>query len=114
MNREKFANKQRGKSPQPLEGSRFVTRQLCRLAASGSRERLLVMQFYRPGLQWSPSEPSRWGKNVTLGNSREPPVCPEGFRWLPADRTAALSRGRGTGSPPRVGVGYAVFVRRAN
>ena len=31
-----------------LEGSRFVARQLYRLAAGGSRERLDVRQFYRP------------------------------------------------------------------
>jgi hypothetical protein len=34
--------------PQGLEGSRFVTWQLYRLAVGGSRERLEARQFYGP------------------------------------------------------------------
>jgi hypothetical protein len=49
MNREKLANTRSGKSSQRLEGSRFVIRQLCNEAASGSRERLVTVQLYRFG-----------------------------------------------------------------
>lgn len=46
MNAEKLANTLRGKSPRRLEGSRFAIRQLCNLAASGSRERLEIVQAF--------------------------------------------------------------------
>ena len=42
------------------EGSRFVTRQLYRLAASGSRERFLASQLYRQHRVDGPKENSAW------------------------------------------------------
>ena len=39
----------RQEEPQRLEGSRFVTSQLYRSAACGSRERCCGVQFYRVG-----------------------------------------------------------------
>ena len=39
------------------------------------------------------------GQSNTLGYSREPPVYPEGFRWLATDRAADLQ----SGSPPSAG-----------
>src|ERR1700722_5106953 len=100
MNTEMFTNAQLGRSPQRLEGSRFVVRQLCTLAASGSRERLLVVQFYRPTGHPSPSKQRRWEKPLRW-------VIP-GSRLLPSDRTATIQ----SGSPPSVGPGNAVFLRR--
>jgi hypothetical protein len=68
---------------QDLEGSRFVSRQLCRPSAteslrggsSGSRERPSGVQFL-----WEPSGPialgaEPLGESITLGYSREPPVA---------------------------------------
>ena len=101
MNGAKFKRTQRGKSAERLEGSRFAIRQLCNLAASGSRERLVVVRFYRSGARPSPSEQrpavkaSRWAV--------------PGSRLLPCDRTAELQ----SGSPPGFGRCGAVFLRRA-
>jgi hypothetical protein len=91
MNTEKLASTQLGRSPQRLEGSRFIIGQLCKLAASGSRERLLVVQFYRSRGHPSASEQSRWEKPLRW-------VIP-GSRLLPSDRTAVLQ----SGSPPSGG-----------
>jgi hypothetical protein len=56
---------------QRLEGSRFAEWQFCSLAASGSRERLLMMQLYRRcALIRLGAEPLC--KNIALGCPREP------------------------------------------
>jgi hypothetical protein len=55
-----------------LEGSRFVARQLYRLAASGSRERLEVRQFLWAVV--SPQQNRGDGQNLALSHSREPPA----------------------------------------
>src|ERR1700678_397554 len=101
MNRTKFTNTG-GKSAERLEGSRFVIRQLCNLAASGSRERLVVVQFYRPAVCPAPSKQRRLVKTSRW-------VVP-GSRLLPSDRTAALQ----SGSPPSVGACNTVFLRKTN
>jgi hypothetical protein len=44
---EEFANPQRTGAAHRLEGSRFSSRQLYNLAAGGSREWPMAMQFYR-------------------------------------------------------------------
>src|ERR1700739_3899071 len=91
MNTEKLANTLRRKSPQRLEGSRFVIRQLCKVTASGSRERLVFVQSYR-----SVAYPSRLELRRLVKASRwDVP----GSRLLPSDRTNALQ----SGSPPGVG-----------
>jgi prepilin-type N-terminal cleavage/methylation domain-containing protein len=74
-----------------LEGSRFFTRQLCQLTASGSRERPSERQFYRPRPHRSPWAQSRWVEVLRW-------AIP-GSRLLPSDRTAKLQ----SGSPPDVG-----------
>jgi hypothetical protein len=96
MNAETLANTLRRKSPQRLEGSRFAIRQLCNVAASGSRERLVVVQFYRSGVYPSFSRRNRWVKASRWDVPGSRLSNPEGFRWLPSNRTNALSRGRGT------------------
>lgn len=63
MNRKKLANTQRGKSSQRLEGSRFAILQLCNLAASGSRERLVIVQLCPSGMYPSPPEQRRLVKH---------------------------------------------------
>jgi hypothetical protein len=100
MNTEEFANPQRGNSAQRLEGSRFIIRQPCKLAAGGSRERLLVVQFYRLGVNRSSSKPSRWVKALRW--------AVRGSRLLPSDRTATLQ----SGSPPGLGLCNVVFLKR--
>jgi hypothetical protein len=62
MSREDFAYTQRAEAAERLEGSRFMTKQLCNLAASGSRERPLTAQVYRWGASRSPSEQGGWEK----------------------------------------------------
>jgi hypothetical protein len=62
MNTEDFANTQRAEAAARLQGSRFITGQLCNLAASGSRERPLIVQVYRQSAHRSPSEQGGWGK----------------------------------------------------
>jgi len=62
-----------------LEGSRFVTLQLYRLAAGGSRERLEVRQVYGP---LYPSNTDAMGKTLRW-------VIP-GSRLLATDRAAIL------------------------
>ncbi|MFZ0506026.1 MAG: hypothetical protein WAM44_20040, partial [Chthoniobacterales bacterium] len=52
----------RAPAAQRLEGSRFVSRQLCSLVAGGSRERLGVLQFYGWQENRSQAERSRWLK----------------------------------------------------
>src|ERR1700733_2567355 len=100
MNRTNFTNTRCGKSAERLEGSRCAIRQLSNLAASGSRERLVVGQFYRSAVHRSFSNQRRLVKTSRW-------VVP-GSRLLPSDRTAALQ----SGSPPSVGAGNAVFLRR--
>jgi hypothetical protein len=56
MNTENFANTQRAEAAARLEGSRFMTGQLCYLAASGSQERPLIVQVCRQSAHRSPSE----------------------------------------------------------
>jgi hypothetical protein len=41
----------------------------------------------------------RWTDANTLGSFQEPPVYPEGFRWLQNHRAASLE----SGSPPGLG-----------
>ena len=57
---EKFANAQRTEAALRLEGSRFKGRQLCNLAASGSRESPIAVQFYRSAC--IPSQQNCWVK----------------------------------------------------
>jgi prepilin-type N-terminal cleavage/methylation domain-containing protein len=76
---------------QRLEGSRFLTRQLCKLIAGGSRERSSERQFYRPRPNRSPCAQSR---RVEVLRWAIP-----GSRLPPSDRTAELQ----SGSPPGVG-----------
>jgi Tfp pilus assembly protein PilE len=78
---------------QRLEGSRFLTRQLCKLTAGGSRERPSARQFYGPRPNRSPWAQSRWVEVLRW-------AIP-GSRMLPSDRTAKLQ----SGSPPGVGHG---------
>jgi len=73
---------------QRLEGSRFVIRQLCNLAAGGSRE--------RPRAMFCPSRQFRAG-DATAHRTTTPRNVP-GSRPLPSDRTAILQ----SGSPPGV------------
>jgi hypothetical protein len=68
----RVANTPRVERTERLEGSRFVARQLYRLPAGGSRERLEVWQFYGPVVYATPNR--RDGQNIALGNSREPPA----------------------------------------
>jgi hypothetical protein len=96
MNREHSVNTLRGKSPQRLEGSRFAIRQLCNLAASGSRERLVVVQVYPSGAYPSLPEQRRLVKALRCDVSGSRLSNPEGFRWLPSHGTNALR----SGSPP--------------
>jgi tetratricopeptide (TPR) repeat protein len=84
-------NERRGQATQRLEGSRFVTKQLCKLAASGSRERPSAVQFYRASADQQPSEQNLWVNALRW-------VIP-GSRLLPSDRTAELQ----SGSPPGPG-----------
>jgi prepilin-type N-terminal cleavage/methylation domain-containing protein len=85
-----------------LEGSRFISGQLCELSASGSRELPKTRQFYWQRANCSPSEESRWVNALCW-------VIP-GSRLLPSDRTAELL----SGSPPSVGYAQArVFIGRA-
>jgi len=100
MNRETSANTARGKSSQRLEGSRFAIRQLCNLAASGSRERLVIVQLYRWGDYPLPSEQRRLVKASRWDVS--------GSRLLPHDRTAEVQ----SGSPPGAGRCDAAFLVR--
>ncbi|MFZ0504729.1 MAG: type II secretion system protein [Chthoniobacterales bacterium] len=76
---------------QRLEGSRFATRQLCKLAASGSRERPRVGRFYvrRPN-QFAPKQG---------GWVQAPRWVIPGSRQQPSYRTAR----RQSGSPPGAG-----------
>jgi prepilin-type N-terminal cleavage/methylation domain-containing protein len=74
-----------------LEGGRFLTRQLCKLIAGGSRERSSERQLYRPRPNRSPCAQSRWVEVLRWAIL--------GSRLLPSDRTAALQ----SGSPPGVG-----------
>ena len=76
---------------QRLEGSRFLTRQLCKLRAGGSRERPSERQFYRPRPHRSP-----WAQSRSVEALR---WAIPGSRLLPSDRTAELQ----SGSPPGVG-----------
>jgi type II secretory pathway pseudopilin PulG len=71
---------------QRLEGSRFISGQFCRLAASGSRERPKPLRANR-----SASEPGRWAQMLRWVVS--------GSRLLLSSRTAK----RQSGSPPGVG-----------
>ena len=70
---EKSANPQRTGATHRLEGSRFSSRQLCDLPASGSLKWPIAVQFYRNGCI-APSETELLGKGVTRGHSREPPA----------------------------------------
>jgi hypothetical protein len=74
-----------------LEGSRFVSQQLCMLAAGGSREWPNVLQFYASHFDRSASEQSR-RINALRWVIR-------GSRLLLSGRTAKLQ----SGSPPGVG-----------
>jgi hypothetical protein len=58
---EEFANPQRAGAAHRLEGSRFSSRQLYNLAASGSREWPIAMQFYRSACI-APSQQNCWVK----------------------------------------------------
>ena len=82
MDREHLTNPLRGKSPQRLEGSRFAIRQLCNVAASGSRERLVTVQLYPSGAY--PSLPEQ--RRLVKASCCDVP----GSRRLPSDRTNAL------------------------
>jgi hypothetical protein len=66
--------------PKAWEGSRFITWQLYRLAAGGSRERLDVPQFYGPLYPHARTDPM--GKTLRW-------VIP-GSRLLATDRAAML------------------------
>jgi hypothetical protein len=74
-----------------------VALQFYRILAGGSRElpsaiaspRIELLRPLRAHLK-------NHGSWHMLGSSREPPVYPEGFRWLPTDRTAEFK----SGSPP--------------
>jgi len=57
----KFANPQRTEATHRLEGSRFNSKQLCNLPASGSREWHIAVQFYRSAFI-APSRSNRWAK----------------------------------------------------
>jgi hypothetical protein len=74
---------------QPLEGSRFVIRQLCNLAASGSRE--------WPSVRFCPSRQFRAGD--ATGHRTATPRNVPGSRPLQTDRATILQ----SGSPPGVG-----------
>jgi hypothetical protein len=92
-------NKNRIRHPDPLpsrwaqdlEGSRFVSQQLCMLAAGGSRERPNALQFYARHFDRSGSEQSRRVQTLRW-------IIP-GSRLLLSGRTAKLQ----SGSPPDVG-----------
>jgi hypothetical protein len=78
-----------------LEGSRFAAWQVCRLAASGSRERSSAAQLCRLNVNRSSLEQCRWVKVprwVTLGS-----------RLQPSYRTATLIPRPRDGSPPSSG-----------
>jgi hypothetical protein len=104
MNTKKLANAQRGQAAQHLEGSRFVTRQLCKLAASGSREWPIAVQFYGRCANRLLLEQRPWVKALRW--------VFHGSRLLPSDRTAKLQ----SGSPPDVGHATCrgVFIARTN
>src|ERR1700740_1087335 len=91
MNREHLTNPLPRKSPQRLEGSRFAIRQLCNVAASGSRKRLVVVQLYPSGAYPSLPKQRRLVKALRSDVS--------GSRLPPSDRTNTLE----SGSPPSVG-----------
>jgi hypothetical protein len=57
---------------QRVEGSRFLGWEFYRSAASGSRERPMTMRVYqrRVSIRFRTGS---FGKNITLGGSREPP-----------------------------------------
>jgi tetratricopeptide (TPR) repeat protein len=71
-----------------LDGSRFITWQLCKLAAGGSRERLGAVQFHRLHANRSLSEQTRWAKALRWAI--------RGSRLQPSYRAAKLQ----SGSPP--------------
>jgi len=81
----------RGQATHRLEGSRFVIRQLCNLAASGSREHFDAVRFYGRRPKRSPSQESRWEETLRW-------VIP-GNRLQSPDRAAQLK----SGSPPGAG-----------
>jgi hypothetical protein len=101
MNWESFANTLRGKPPRRLEGSRFVIRQFCNVAASDSRERFVILQLHRSVPYPLPPEQRRFVKASRWDVT--------GSRLLPSDRTTALQ----SGSPPVGGRCDALFLTRA-
>ena len=87
-------------------GSRVVTWQLCKLATAESLRGRQAAPEHGPalgssmgGFQIGASSERILPACLRLGSSREPPVYPERFRWLPSDRTAILR----SGSPPSLG-----------
>jgi len=71
---------------------------LCSLAGSVSRQQAAPELSPELGssmaaLQVGVSSNRDLGAWQTLGNSREPPVYPENFRWLPSDRAITLQSG---------------------
>ena len=98
MGTGRVVNLQGGRAAQGREGSRFVIRQLCKLAPSGSREWPSALRFYRQPANRSPSEQSRWVKVLRWV------IC--GSRLLSFDRIAILQ----SGSPPNFRQGMSLDV----
>ena len=98
MNGENLADTRGGQSSQRLEGSRFVIRQLCNVAASGSRKRLSVMLSRIASVL----EVTGTCKNDRAAQLRNVP----GSRLLPNYKAAELQ----SGSPPGGGRRDAVFL----